>query len=37
LSCPSSEDLMNEVLLDPACPPFARRSLMRMLQQATPL
>jgi acyl-CoA thioesterase II len=33
LSCPSSEDLMNEVLLDPACPPLARRSLMRMLEQ----
>jgi acyl-CoA thioesterase II len=33
LSCPSSEDLINEVLLDPNCPPYARRSLVRMLQQ----
>jgi acyl-CoA thioesterase II len=34
-TCPSSEDLMNEVLLDPSCPPSARRSLTRMLQQVT--
>lgn len=33
LSCPSSENLINEALLDPNCPPSARRSLMRILQQ----
>jgi acyl-CoA thioesterase II len=35
-SCPSSEDLVKEALLDPACPSSSRGSLMRILQQAKP-